>query len=59
MSYVVLRLLDRFALITTYEWALEFGRVGLVFLAIQLFDSLLAVVAAITFGHADRGRAST
>ena len=50
MSYVVLRLLDRFALITTYEWALEFGRVGLVFLAIQIFDSLLAVVAAITVG---------
>ena len=35
MSYVVLRLLDRFALITTYEWALEFGRVALIFLAIS------------------------
>jgi len=47
MSFVILRLLDRFALIATYQWALELGRVVLIFLAIELFHSLLAVIVAI------------
>jgi len=47
MSFVILRLLDRFALIATYQWALELGRVVLIFFAIELFHSLLAVIVAI------------
>ncbi|MEJ7797208.1 MAG: oligosaccharide flippase family protein [Solirubrobacteraceae bacterium] len=47
-SFVVLRLLDRFALIATYQWVLEFGRVALIVLAIELFHSILAVIVAIT-----------
>lgn len=55
VSYVVLRLLDRFALIATYQWAIEFGRVGLIFLVIQLYDSLLAVVIVIALSTALAG----
>lgn len=47
-SFVILRLLDRFALIATYQWVLELGRVALILLAIWLFDSLFAVVVAVT-----------
>lgn len=49
-SFVILRLLDRFALIATYQWALELGRVALIFLSIQLFDGLLAVMIAFVVG---------
>lgn len=55
MSYVVLRLLDRFALISTYQWAIEFGRVALIFVVIQLYHSLLAVVIVIAFSTALAG----
>jgi O-antigen/teichoic acid export membrane protein len=55
MSYVVLRLLDRFALISTYQWAVEFGRVGLIFLVIQVFHSLFAVVVVIAISTAIGG----
>ncbi|MGI8756227.1 MAG: lipopolysaccharide biosynthesis protein [Acidimicrobiales bacterium] len=47
-SFVVLRLLDRFALIATYQWVLEFGRIALIVIAIELFGSILAVIVAIT-----------
>lgn len=46
-SFVILRLLDRFALIAAYQWVLELGRVVLIVLAIELFDSLLAVIVAV------------
>ena len=49
-SFVVLRLLDRFALIATYQWALEFGRVALIVVALQVSQTLLAVVVAVVAG---------
>ncbi|HEX4365062.1 MAG TPA: oligosaccharide flippase family protein [Solirubrobacteraceae bacterium] len=55
MSYTVLRLLDRFALISTYQWAIEFGRVGFIFVVIQVFHSLLAVIAVIAVSTAVGG----
>ena len=46
-AFVVLRLLDRFALIATYAWALELTRIVLVVLAVVLFHSITAVLVAI------------
>jgi O-antigen/teichoic acid export membrane protein len=46
-AFVVLRLLDRFGLIATYAWALELTRIVLIVVAIQLFDSIAAVLVAI------------
>lgn len=46
-SITVVRLLDRFRLLATYQATLELLRVGLLVGALALFDSVLAVVVAL------------
>ena len=57
-SFVILRLLDRFALIAAYQWLLELGRIVLLVAAIALFDSLLSVVVAVVVAALGAGVAN-
>ena len=54
----ILRIMDRFRLVALYSAAIEAGRVALVLGGLLLFDSLVAVVAAVVIGKLARGVAS-